>query len=167
MSHFPRLVLIVINVIALIIGAYFIGFAHDISESSSLNECLRVSPSFIRWTVGLGSTIVVIGIIGSCLHLKALECFYLFTLAITTFVFIVLCLFVWAMLPRLAAEKVYFKTAPDGVWLREYGVVAQKVLANRMDWSATKACFRKIDTCRIMNNQTEDQKVVYIDVRFR
>ncbi|KAL3624463.1 hypothetical protein CASFOL_031131 [Castilleja foliolosa] len=167
MSNFPRLVLIVINVIALIIGAYFIGYAQDISESSSLNECLRISPTFIRWTVGLGSTIAVIGIIGSSLELKALECFYLFTLAISTFVFIFLCLFVWAMLPGLEAVEVYYKTAPDGVWLPEYGVVAQKVLANRMDWSATKACFRKIDTCRIMNNQTEDQKVVLIDVRFR
>ncbi|CAA0828342.1 Unknown protein [Striga hermonthica] len=163
MTTFPKILLTLMNVIILIYGLYHIFAAADISESSSVNECLRDSVRSIRRFGIAWTAVAVVGIVGACLDVRALHYVYLLALVISTAAVVVFCMFVWAVMPGVPGNVAFGLTAEHGVWLREYGLAAQKTIANDRDFTATKVCFRRIDTCRIMRNQTEDQKVVLID----
>ncbi|KAL6572832.1 hypothetical protein OROHE_002308 [Orobanche hederae] len=163
MSSFPRVLMSLLNIGILIFGVYQILFAENLSEASSFNSCLRQRVSSYQWIGVISSVVAIIGIIGTCFQLKALQFIYLLVFLLSTISTIVFCIFVSAMMPGLPPEQVYYRTADHGVWLPEYGTVMQKTIANGTDFNAAKDCFKDIDTCGIMVNQTEDQKDVYID----
>ncbi|KAL6526261.1 hypothetical protein OROMI_029901 [Orobanche minor] len=158
----PRILLSLLNVGILIFGVYQIVYADNLSESSSLNSCLRQSVSSFQWIGIVCSVVAGVGIIGTFFQLKALQCIYLLAVLVWTVSSILYCVFVSSMMPRVPAEWVFYNTAEHGVWLPEYGTLMQKIIANERDFSAAKECLQKIDTCQTMINQTEDQKVVYI-----
>ncbi|GER47428.1 tetraspanin-10 [Striga asiatica] len=163
MINFPKILLTLMNVVILIYGLYHIFNAADISESSSVNECLRDSVHSIRRLGFACSAVALVGIAGACLDVRALRYVYLLALMISTAAVVVFCMFVWAVMPGVPGNVAFGLTAEHGMWLREYGSAAQKTIANDRDFTAAKVCFRRIDTCRIMKNQTEDQKDVLID----
>ncbi|KAL6526275.1 hypothetical protein OROMI_029915 [Orobanche minor] len=164
MSSFPRVLMSLLNIGILIFGVYQIVFAENLSEASSFNSCLRHRVSSYQWIGVISSVVAIIGIIGTYFQLKALQFIYLLVFLLSTISTIVFCIFVSAMMPGLPPEQVYYRTADHGVWLPEYGTVMQKTIANGTDFNAAKDCFKDIDTCGIMVNQTEDQKDVYIDI---
>ncbi|KAL3629525.1 hypothetical protein CASFOL_026747 [Castilleja foliolosa] len=163
MASLPRILLSLSNTGILIAGAYYIISAKDVSMTSSINPCLRQTESSIRWAGIISSALAAIGIICVCLKLKALQCFYLFALVISTGTIVIFCMFVSAMMPWQSADEIFYGTAENGTWLPNYGAVMQKTVANGRDWSAAKDCFREIETCLTMRNQTQEQKVVLID----
>ncbi|KAL3629524.1 hypothetical protein CASFOL_026746 [Castilleja foliolosa] len=164
MSSLPKILLTALNAAILIFAVYYIYFAVSLNQTSSTNPCLRHSVTSIQWVGVITLAAALVGIIGTWLKLKALESLYLWVMLITTFAAVVFCLFIWAVMPRLTAEETYYKTAEHGDWLTEYGPALQKVVANDKDLFAVKSCFNETRTCRTMANQTQDQKVPFVDV---
>ncbi|KAL6551653.1 hypothetical protein OROGR_007807 [Orobanche gracilis] len=164
MPSFSRILLIVLDAGILIFGVYYIYFAQNVNEKSSINPCLRQSVSSIQWIGVISLIVAAVGIIGTCFKLKALQSLHLWALLISTFAAVIFCVFVWAVMPKLTAELTYYTTAEHGVWLNEYRPILQKALANDKDLFAVKNCLREIDTCGTMANRTEDRKVIFIDV---
>ncbi|GER47430.1 tetraspanin-3 [Striga asiatica] len=163
MSDFSRYILVALNVAILIFGVYHIYFARDVSDRSAVNPCLRPSAATVQAAGVVGVVVAAIGIVGSCFRLRALQSVYLWAVLMWTAAAAAFCVFIWAMMPWTTAEVTYYKIAERGVWLAEYRPALRKVVANDKDMFAVKTCFKEIDTCRTMANQTETQKDVFID----
>ncbi|CAA0828341.1 Unknown protein [Striga hermonthica] len=163
MSDFSRYILVALNVAILIFGVYHIYFARDASDRAAVNPCLRPSAATVQAAGVVGVVVAAVGIVGSCFRLKALQSVYLWAVLMWTAAAAAFCVFIWAMMPWTTAEMTYYKIAERGVWLAEYRPALRKVVANDKDMFAVKTCFKEIDTCRTMANQTETQKDVFID----
>ncbi|KAK6129088.1 hypothetical protein DH2020_037161 [Rehmannia glutinosa] len=164
MSSCSRFMLLVFNIIILIFAVSQIYTAKTLDHVPSKNPCLRDSASSMPWMGFLLLIMSVIGIIGTCFKLKALEAIYLWLLLLLVITTIIFCTFISALMPKLTAVDTFWKISGKGYWLAEYRPALRTALVNDKDWHVVKTCFKDIKTCEVMANQSSEHKVIYIEV---
>ncbi|KAI3452140.1 hypothetical protein Pfo_008805 [Paulownia fortunei] len=159
-----RIVLSILNVIILISALSHILMANYLNQQPSQGPCLRDNASSLLWTGIFILITTIIGILGSCCKVKALESIYLWVLLISTAATIIFSTFISAMMPPQSALATYGKTSTNGFWLKEYKPALQKALVNEKDWYEVKSCYIETRICDVMRNQSSDQKVLLVEI---
>ncbi|EYU44280.1 hypothetical protein ABFS82_08G038500 [Erythranthe guttata] len=153
MSSCARVTLTLFN-IAILIYAVIQIIMSTTPDQPIIALCSYNSASSLQWMGIFFLVVSIIGLMGSCFRIKAVESIYLWVLVIWTGATIVFALFIYASMPGQSPYLTFNAINREGFWLKQYRPVLQTALVNEKDWYRIKTCYKETHICDVLKNVT-------------